>query len=268
MSTEIVRNLMERYDAGPAICNALGIDMIADPTCGDSWIQVSWRRQFCTRSRKEDTRLSIHTPSDSSFARTFVVSNQSHLAFGNARLCDQASVRILCRQSIAAHKCRLEERSSHSGVSTNLSENDRHSPVRRCNAPRVLIAYGSETGTAEAVARRLKRQLKTLIPVLMTLNEAEGLDVVVRRNITHVICIRSTFGMGKAPLNTAKFFETNITATKSTKFAVLALGSNIYPYFCMTGIQLDKKLSEAGLERAVTLTTVDAAGGADDTIEY
>jgi hypothetical protein len=36
----------------------------------------------------------------------------------------------------------------------------------------------------------------------------------------------------------------------------------------MTGIKLDKKLAEAGLERALTLFTVDAAGGADDTIEY
>jgi nitric oxide synthase oxygenase domain/subunit/hemoglobin-like flavoprotein len=31
MSTEIVRNLMERYDAGPAVANAMGLDLNTDP---------------------------------------------------------------------------------------------------------------------------------------------------------------------------------------------------------------------------------------------
>jgi hypothetical protein len=45
---------------------------------------------------------------------------------------------------------------------------------------RVLIAYGSETGQAEAVAGRLKRQLNVLKPLLMSLNEVAGLDIIVR----------------------------------------------------------------------------------------
>jgi nitric oxide synthase oxygenase domain/subunit/sulfite reductase alpha subunit-like flavoprotein/hemoglobin-like flavoprotein len=292
MSTEIVRNLMERYDAGPAICNVLGIDMTTEPM----WRQLATSelekavlhsfqkggytivdphavgQQFCTHVRREREQFGRECPAQWSWIggltgptnptwhlemRDFVVKPQYEYCADGLLL----HTSVDSRNDWSMH-------SSHSGVSTSFSEDERRSSARRCNAPRVLIAYGSETGTAEAIARRLKRQLKTLNPVLMTLNEAKGLDVVVRRNITHVICICSTFGMGKAPSNAGKFFETTIMATKSTKFAVLALGSTIYPDFCRTGIQLDKKLSEAGLERAVTLTTADAAGGADDTIEY
>ena len=78
MSTEIVRNLMERHDAGPAICNALGIDMTADPM----WRQLATselEKAVLHSFQKGGTRLSIRTPSDSSSARTLVV-NASSLA--------------------------------------------------------------------------------------------------------------------------------------------------------------------------------------------
>jgi sulfite reductase alpha subunit-like flavoprotein len=101
------------------------------------------------------------------------------------------------------------------------------------SVPIVLIAYGSETGQAEAVARRLRRQLKVLKPLLKSLNEVAGLDIISRQNISHLICICSTFGKGKPPSNSVKFFETDIANTSSVKYSVLALGSSLYPDFAM-----------------------------------
>jgi sulfite reductase alpha subunit-like flavoprotein/nitric oxide synthase oxygenase domain/subunit/hemoglobin-like flavoprotein len=294
MSTEIVRNLLERYDAGPAICNALGIDMTTEPM----WRQLasselekavlhsfqkggytivdphSVGQQFCTHVRREREQFGRECPAQWSWigGLTGPTNPTWHLEMRDFVLkptYDYCADSLLLHTSVDSRND-WSMHSAHSGISTSSDDDTmRRSSSRRCNsAPRVLIAYGSETGSAEAIARRLKRQLKVLNPVLMTLNEAKGLDVVVRRHITHVICICSTFGMGNAPSNASKFFDTNITNTKLTKFAVLALGSTIYPDFCKAGIRLDKKLSESGLERVVTLTTADAAGGAEDTIEY
>jgi sulfite reductase alpha subunit-like flavoprotein len=134
------------------------------------------------------------------------------------------------------------------------------------SVPRVLIAYGSETGQAEAVARRLKRQLNVLKPLLMSLNEVAGLDIISKQNISHLVCICSTFGKGNPPSNSNKFFETDIANTSSAKYSVLALGSSLYPDFCNAGISLDKKLSESGMEASVKIATADAASGAEGII--
>ena len=62
--------------------------------------------------------------------------------------------------------------------------------------PRVLIAYGSETGTAEAAAGRLGRALRAVRPVVVALNSVAGLDIVKKNRITHLIVLCSTFGKG------------------------------------------------------------------------
>jgi sulfite reductase alpha subunit-like flavoprotein len=48
--------------------------------------------------------------------------------------------------------------SSLGGLSITVDDSQKSNK----SVPRVLIAYGSETGQAEAVARRLKRQLNVL----------------------------------------------------------------------------------------------------------
>jgi len=117
--------------------------------------------------------------------------------------------------------------------------------LTRAAMAKVLILYGSETGSAEAVARRLKRQLQLLKPQFMSLNEASGLEVVNRRGFSHVLCICSTFGKGEPPSNASKFFEAVIGSLSSdVKFAVLALGSTLYPDFCKAGTSLDRKLAK------------------------
>lgn len=133
---------------------------------------------------------------------------------------------------------------------------------------RILILFGSETGNAEGVARQLKRDLRLLRPVSMTLNEAAGLDIVQRRNITDVLCVCSTFGKGEAPSNATSFFTTKMTDKdlSMVKFSVLALGSTLYPDFCQAGVKLDKLLEETGMQRVCALKKADEASDAAETI--
>jgi sulfite reductase alpha subunit-like flavoprotein len=129
--------------------------------------------------------------------------------------------------------------------------------------PRVLIAFGSETGTAEAAAFQLAKLLKLVKPVVMTLNEVAGLSIVRERHITHLLALSSTFGSGEAPSNAAVFASTDIPSgmLTDTKVAVLALGSTLYPDFCKAGIFLEQQLSKAGAKSMIPLKKVDDSTG-------
>lgn len=76
--------------------------------------------------------------------------------------------------------------------------------------PRVCIAFGSETGTAEAAAGRLARALRLCKPVVSSLNKIAGLEIIKQRKITHLLVLCSTFGKGQPPTNAKAFVDTEI----------------------------------------------------------
>lgn len=135
-------------------------------------------------------------------------------------------------------------------------------------APRVLIVFGSETGTAEAAAFRLARKLKLCKPTVAALNEVAGLGIVKERRISKLIALTSTFGAGEAPSNANVFATTEIPGglLKDTDVAVLALGSTLYPDFCKAGIALDSKLRQAGGKQMLPLKKVDDSAGSEGPI--
>ncbi len=132
--------------------------------------------------------------------------------------------------------------------------------------PRVLIAYGSETGTAEAAASRLGRALRALRPTILSLNAVAGLEIIKTKRITHMMVLCSTFGKGQPPSSATKFFETGIPdgILSETQVATLALGSTIYPDYCQAGKKLDTMLIDAGCQKLAPITladeSVDSAG--------
>ena len=134
--------------------------------------------------------------------------------------------------------------------------------------PRVLILFGSETGTAEAAAFRLQRKLKLCKPHVASLNEVAGLDIVKERGITKLIALTSTFGTGDPPSNADVFASTKIPdgILEETDCAVLALGSTLYPDFCKAGIALDMQLRKAGGKQMVPLKKVDDSVGSEAPI--
>jgi len=134
--------------------------------------------------------------------------------------------------------------------------------------PRILIAYGSETGTAEAAAGRLGRALRMLKPIVVPLNNVSGLEIVKKQKISHILVLCSTFGKGKAPTSASKFVATEIPdgLLHETKVATLALGSSMYPDFCQAGKAVDKMLFKAGAEKLLPITLADEAVDSAGTV--
>lgn len=280
MSTEIVRNLMERYDAGPAVAKACGIITAKDPF----WRQqvsleleravlhsfkkngytivdpASSGQSFCTHVQREREQFGRECPAQWSWIGGLVGPTNPtwHLEMRDFLVNPQYDY---CINGLLLHTAHQSD--------SSLAENQvTHAPKTAAviTIPRVLIAYGSETGNAEYVARTLKRELRMIKPKLYNLNDVAGLDIVAKEKITHVLCVCSTFGTGSPPSNAKLFFEKDIALVEGVKFSVLGLGSTMYPDFCQAGVLLDNKLEVAGLDRLCMLTKVDEAAGSEDDI--
>jgi len=134
--------------------------------------------------------------------------------------------------------------------------------------PNIMIAYGSETGTAEAAASSLARNFKICRPALRTLNDVSKLDRESLQAFTHIAIICSTFGKGEPPKNAMNFFSVDLTGklNKGAKFAVLALGSSLYPDYCKAGKDADNKMKDAGAVQISEITCADSAHGDQATI--
>ncbi len=127
--------------------------------------------------------------------------------------------------------------------------------------PNLLIAYGSETGTAEAAATSLAKRFKACKPTLCTLNNAAKLHSL--KTFTHILIICSTFGKGSPPNNAVDFFQTNLNGKINDHawFAVLALGSSLYPDFCKAGKDISDKMKAAQAEPIMEIKSVDTSKG-------
>ena len=293
MSTEIVRNLMERYNAGPKIAQILGLDINTDPAWQNSascelerMIVHSFRKngftivdpptigkQFCSHVQREREEFGRECPAQWSWIGGLVGPNNPvwHLEMRDFLLFPQYEY---AAESLLLHSAATEVSDDETAL-TEVSEALSLEPAE-VKVPQVLILYGSETGNAESVARRVKRELAVLKPILKSLNEAnaKGLaQLCSSKKITHILAICSTFGKGKPPGNAQEFFTTEPASSKplsraeDIKYAVLGLGSSIYPDFCQAGIDLDKIFSGKGLERAVDITKVDEAAGGEGTVD-
>ena len=291
VSTEIVRNLMERYDAGPAAALALGIDMAANPFWRQSaFLELevavvhSFQKNgytivdpytvgssFCTHVRREREQFGRECPGQWSWIGGLVgptnpawhLEMRDFLVLPQYQYCAEA---LLLHNEVEGASGQTDEASNSSLCSSSSSS---EALIARSKHPRVLIAYGSETGNAEGVARKIKRAFSLLKPTLLSLDNVAGLEVLNSHQFTHFICVCSTFGKGNPPSNATKFFASDFTTelTESkVQFAVLALGSTIYPDFCKAGITLDSKLAAGGLERLVPVAKADEAAGAEVTI--
>lgn len=150
-----------------------------------------------------------------------------------------------------------EAETAANGVTEEIEEETAES----FTVPRVLIAYGSETGTAEAAAGRLGRALRLCKPIVCSLNKVTGLDIIKLRKITHMLVLCSTFGKGKPPSIAAQFFGTELAdgVLENVNISVLALGSSLYPDFCLAGKTVDRMLGNAGGVRMTAVTTADEA---------
>lgn len=114
---------------------------------------------------------------------------------------------------------------------------------------RVAVLYGSQTGTAEGLARKMAKELKTA-GFEVALASLGGYVPAVLAAETHALFIVSTHGEGEAPDAAEPFFQQlcveHFPLLGSLSYSLLALGDSHYEHFCQFGRELDAKLQSLG----------------------
>lgn len=145
-----------------------------------------------------------------------------------------------------------------------------YAPAQAENLPprfaRVAVLFGSQTGTAEGLARKLAKELKSQ-GFSVTVNSLEGYVPATLAAERCALFVVSTHGEGEAPDTAQPFFQQlcveHFPLLGDLSFAVLALGDSHYEHFCQFGRDLDAKLEALGgtrlLPRVDSDVEVDAA---------
>src|ERR1700736_3345138 len=118
--------------------------------------------------------------------------------------------------------------------------------------PKVNVFFGSQSGNAESIAKRLVKEAKkqgyeTMIAAL------EKATPAALAQESCALIVTSTWGEGDPPDNAAQFWE-QLTAENDLKLAslnysVLALGDTNYQNFCGFGKNVDSRLEALGAKR-------------------
>jgi sulfite reductase (NADPH) flavoprotein alpha-component len=116
----------------------------------------------------------------------------------------------------------------------------------------VTILFGSQTGTAEGLAKKLFKTLKkgNFEPEVHDLSSYDISRLPKEKNL---LVITSTYGDGEPPDSALDFHKSLMSDSAprmdGVSFSVLALGDSSYPDFCKCGIEFDTRFEALGGNR-------------------
>src|SRR6187402_2153772 len=124
----------------------------------------------------------------------------------------------------------------------------------------LTILFGSQTGTAEGLAKKVAKEAgkRGFAPMVLDMAQTDLARLAAERN---VLVITSTYGDGEPPDN-AKALHTALrdatgTTLASVKFSVCSLGDTNYAQFCQCGKDLDAWFEKLGATRVSPRTDCD-----------
>lgn len=124
----------------------------------------------------------------------------------------------------------------------------------------VTVLFGSQTGTAEGLAKKLVKILKkgNFEPNLQDMSTYERTSLPKEKNL---LIITSTYGDGEPPDSALEFHTWLLgdaaPSLAEVNFSILSLGDSSYPDFCQCGIDFDNRLGELGANRIHPRVDVD-----------
>ncbi|CAK4703304.1 hypothetical protein LEN26_006533 [Aphanomyces euteiches] len=147
-------------------------------------------------------------------------------------------------------------------------------PTKTSKLDHLHIFYGSQTGCAESIAKRIQSDAleRKLTCDLRPLNEFEKCGILSLPS-ANVFIVCSTTGNGDPPNNAEKFWRFlkkkvhPATLLQNLRFTVLALGDTNYDKFCYMGKNIHRRMKELGAECVYELGCADEAMGLEDSVE-
>jgi sulfite reductase (NADPH) flavoprotein alpha-component len=123
----------------------------------------------------------------------------------------------------------------------------------------LTILYGSQTGTAESLAKKLSKEAgkRGFVPTILDMAQTDPAKLANEKNL---LVITSTYGDGEPP-DSAKALHTALKegshALSGIRFSVCALGDTNYTLFCQAGKDFDAFLEKHGATRVHPRTDCD-----------
>jgi sulfite reductase (NADPH) flavoprotein alpha-component len=185
----------------------------------------------------------------------FIANPASAASFSQSHIINAGIVIVLYFIFCAWFIWRYQQRTAQHALESKLSNAGAH--VRDVHS--VLVAYASQTGNAEQLAKKTAESLKSA-GLTTEMHSLSTVDTALLQTFSRVLFVVSTTGEGDAPDN-ARDFLTKVMQHEANfahlQYAILALGDSSYMHFCGFGHSLEAWLQHTHAMPMFDMVEVD-----------